>query len=150
MDSSTRLIIASCFSLNMSMKLFTSAIEIGPWGGRIRVRVRARVRARVRVSEIGPWGVAARARVGLQLRVLRLGGGWHGRGEWVRVRVRVRVRLDLSAALAPVERWPDALAQPLRILLELVQQLVLLAGVDGALVGLVVDVLHQIGRYREI
>ena len=59
------------------------------------------------------------------------------------VRVRVRMRLDLSAALAavaPVERWPDALAQPLCILLELVQQLVLLAGVDGALVGLVVDV----------
>ena len=81
--------------------------------------------------------------MGLRLRVLRLGGGWHGRGEWVRVRVRVRVRLDLSAALAPVERWPDALAQPLRILLELVQQLVLLAGVDGALVGLVVDVLHH-------
>jgi len=59
------------------------------------------------------------------------------------VRVRVRVDLDPIAALAPVERWPDALAQPLRILLELVQQLVLLAGVDGALVGLVVDVLHH-------
>jgi hypothetical protein len=104
LDSSTRLTIASWFILKRSMKVFTSDIAIGPWGTEARVRVGIDCECR-------GW-VAVGMRFGCVCVCVC---------ECVWACVCVWAWLDLRHALHPVERRPHALAQSLRVLLELMQ-----------------------------